>query len=186
MDDREIILLYRNRDEQAIQATAAKYGAYCTSIAQNILGNPEDAEECVNETFWKTWESIPPHNPAVLSAFLGKVTRNLSINRFRRSHAEKRGSGQLPLVLDELSGYVSDQGDVEQALDRKELINALNGFLSTLSPDKRSIFVCRYWYFDSIRQIALRFSMTENHVRVCLSRLRSRLRTYLSERGFDL
>ena len=106
MDDEKIVQLYWNRDEQAIPATAQKYGNYCTSIAKNIIGNLEDAEECVNDTYLNAWNSMPPHRPGVLSTFLGKIVRNLSFNRYKYNTADKRGGGELPLVLDELSDLV--------------------------------------------------------------------------------
>ena len=115
MDDTQIIQLYWDRNDQAIPATAEKYGNYCTSIAKNILGNNEDAEECVNDTYWSAWNAMPPNKPSILSTFLGKITRNLSIKRYNRNTADKRGGGQLTVVLDELADCVSGKDDVEQA-----------------------------------------------------------------------
>lgn len=186
MDDTKIIQLYWDRDKQAITATAEKYGSYCTAIARNILGSCEDAEECVNDTYLNAWNAIPPHRPSVLSAFLGKLTRNLSIKRYKRNTAAKRGGGQAALVLDEIAELVSDTDTVERELDRKELVKAIDAFLGTLSAEKRCLFVRRYWYFDSISQIAVGFGMTENNVSVTLNRLRLKLHNYLSERGFSL
>lgn len=186
MDDNKIVQLYWDRSEQAISATSVKYGGYCASIAKNILGNQEDAEECVNDTYWSAWNAMPPHRPNVLSAFLGKITRNLALNRYKQIHADKRGGGNLLQPLDELAECVSDTDNVEKEIDRRELVKAINAFLSTLSPSKRSIFICRYWYFDSIFYIASRFGMTENNVSVTLNRLRTNLRKYLTERGFEL
>ena len=186
MEDTRIVQLYWDRDQTAISETATKYGNYCTSIANNILGNNEDAEECVNDTYLKAWNSMPPHRPNTLSTFLGKITRNLSFNRYKYNTADKRGYGQTMVVLDEIAELVSGTDSVEQEIDRKELIQAMNDFLDKLSPNKKSIFVCRYWYFDSISDIANRFGMSENHVSVTLSRLRMKLHNYLSERGFKL
>ncbi|MBE5948193.1 MAG: sigma-70 family RNA polymerase sigma factor [Lachnospiraceae bacterium] len=186
MEDCAIVGLYWDRDEQAIPATSEKYGRYCTSIAKNILGNIEDAEECVNDTYLNAWNSMPPHKPDVLSTFLGKITRNLSLNRYKYNTAEKRGGGEAVVVLDELSEVVSDTDIVEQEIERKELVNAINTFLDTLDLKKRSIFICRYWYFDSVEDIATSFGMTENNVSVILNRLRKKLQQYLSERGFEL
>lgn len=186
MDDAKIVQLYWDRDEQAIPATADKYGNYCTSIAKNILGNQQDAEEYVNDTYMSAWNAMPPHRPNILSVFLGKLTRNLSLNRYKHNHAAKRGGGQVPVILDEIMEFVSGTDSVEQEIDRRELKKTIDAFLGSLPSDKRSIFVCRYWYFDSISDIALRFGMTENHVSVTLSRLRLELRNYLFERGFDL
>lgn len=186
MDDEAIIQLYWDRDEQAIPATADKYGHYCTSIARNILGSCEDAEECVLDTYLHTWNAIPPNKPQILSAFLGKIVRNLSFNRYKRNTADKRGGGELPAVLDELSEVVSGKNHVEQELERRELVKALNAFLDTLSPEKRSIFLSRYWYADSVSAIAKRHGMRDGAVSMTLSRLRRKLHSYLSERGFAL
>lgn len=186
MDDEKIVRLYWERNEQAIPATAEKYGSYCTSIARNILGNREDAEECVNDTYLNAWNAIPPYRPGILSTFLGKITRNLALNRYRRNTAEKRGGGEVPAVLEEVALFVSDTDSMEQAIDRRELVQAIDRFLSRLPADKRRIFVCRYWYFDSISDIAARFGMTPNHVSVTLSRLRQKLHDDLLERGFEL
>lgn len=175
MDDNQIIQLYLDRNEQALTATANKYGGYCSSIATNILQNKEDAEECVNNTYLNAWNSIPPHKPNNFATFLGKITRNLSINRQKHNIADKRGGGELTAVLDELTDLVSDKDDVEQAINHRELINIINNFLNTLSAHKRKIFVCRYWYFDSVSDIAIRFGMTENNVSVTLNRTRQKL-----------
>ena len=184
MNDKDIIQLYFNRDQSALSATAKKYGKYCTSIAKNILGSNEDAEECVNDTYLSAWNSIPPTRPTILSAFLGKITRNLAFNKYKHNHVMKRGSGEIAVVLDELAECVSGLEDVEQEIDRRELIAEINSFLDTLSPKKRNIFICRYWYSDSIPSIAKRYEMTESNVSVTLNRLRSKLKEYLSERGY--
>ena len=186
MEDAKIVQLYWDRNEQAIPATADKYGNYCTSIAKNILGNHEDAEECVNDTYLNAWKSMPPHRPSILSTFLGKITRNLSLNRYKHNTADKRGGGQATVVLDEIAEFVSDLDSVEQEINQKELVMAIDSFLNRLPSDKKNIFVCRYWYFDSISDIANRFGMTENNVSVTLNRLRLKLHNYLLERGFEL
>ena len=186
MDDAKIVQLYWDRDEQAIPVTANKYGNYCTSIAKNILGNREDAEECVNDTYMNAWNSMPPHRPNILSTFLGKIVRNLSIKRYKHNTADKRGGGQTTVVLDEIAELVSDTGSVEQEIDRKELVKAIDSFLDKLPSDRKNIFVCRYWFFDSISDIANRFGMTESNVSVTLNRLRLKLHNYLLERGFEL
>ena len=186
MDDAEIVQLYWDREERAIQETAEKYGNYCHSIIRNILTSQEDIEECVNDTFLNAWNAIPPHRPNTLSTFLGKIARNLALNRYRHNHAMKRGSSQLPAVWDELSDFLSDQSQVENMVDHRELVRAINQFLASLPAKQRALFLCRYWYFDSISELSARLGMTENHVSVTLSRLRARLRSYLLERGFDL
>ncbi len=186
MDDRQIITLYWQRDSQAIPQTAEKYGKYCLTVAKNILGSPEDAEECVNDTWLKAWNTIPPQKPKSLCAYLASITRNLALNLYKMRNTAKRGHGQTALVLDELQNSLCDEDPVGQAVDQGELTAAINDFLSGLPEKKRHIFICRYWYFDSIADIAVRFGMTENHVSVTLNRLRARLGDQLTERGFDL
>ncbi len=154
MEDQQIVQLYWDRDEKAIAATSEKYGNYCTSIARNILDNNEDVKECVNDTYLKAWNAMPPHRPNILSAFLGKITRNLSINRYKHNVASKRGGGEFSVALDELEECVSGYSNVEQEMEHQELVKAINGFLGKLSSKKRSIFVCRYLYFDSFSDIA--------------------------------
>lgn len=138
MNDKDIIQLYLNRDQRALSATAKKYGKYCTSIAKNILGNNEDAEECVNDTYLSTWNSIPPTIPTILSAFLGKITRNLAFNKYKHNHVMKRGNGEIAVVLDELAECVSGVDDVEQEIDRRELVATINSFLETLPPKRET------------------------------------------------
>ena len=186
MDDAKIVRLYWERNELAIPATADKYGSYCTAIARNILGSREDAEECVNDTYLHAWNSMPPHRPNTLSTFLGKIVRNLSFNRYKHNTADKRGGGVLPVVLDELSDLVSGRDDVEREIGQKELVTAIDAFLDTLSPEKRSIFISRYWYTDSILEIAKRHGMNAGAVSMTLNRLRLQLHSYLSERNFEL
>lgn len=186
MEDTKIVDLYWLRVPEAISETARKYGNYLDSIAMNILRNHEDSQECVNDTYLNAWNAIPPHRPSMLRTFLGKLTRNLAFNRFKKERAERRGGGEICLVLDELADCVSGRDDVEAAYDRKLLVAAIDEFLQRQPERKRRIFLCRYWYADSIRSIARRFSLTEGNVSVILSRLRISLRQYLLERGFDL
>lgn len=186
MDDIKIVQLYWERDQNAITETEIKYGNYCTSIAINILGNNEDAEECVNDTYMNAWNSMPPHRPTMLSTFLGKITRNLSFNRYKHNYADKRGGSEISAVLDELSECVSGNSNVEQEIEYKELVKAIDSFLDTLSPEKRSIFVCRYWYTDSISEIAKQFHMRENTVSMTLNRIRLKLKNYLIDGGYEL
>lgn len=186
MEDNAIVRLFWTRNEQAIPQAQKKYGNYCFVIAKKILNNSEDAEECVNDTYLRAWNTIPPDRPKNLSAFLGKITRNLALNRYRYERADKRGGGRANEVLDELGDLVSEKGQTEDEIERQELIEAINCFLQTLSTEKRKFFICRYWYFDSIGQIATRFGVTENYVSVNLNRVRAKLRAYLLERGFEL
>ena len=186
MEDNQIVQMYWDRDEKAISATSQKYGSYCLSIARNILENQEDAEECVNDTYLNTWKSIPSNRPKMLSTYLGKIVRNLSFNLYKKNKAEKRGAGQMGFVLDELSELIADPHGPEEAWDCKLLSETIDSFLSELPVEKRRIFVCRYWYADSVKDIAERFGMTENNVSVTLNRLRTRLHNYLIESGFEL
>lgn len=184
MEDSQIVQLYWDRDERAIPATAEVYGDYCFMIAHNILQSVQDAEECVNDTWLHTWRAIPPQRPSRLAAFLGKITRNLALHVFRRDRALKRGGSELDLAYEELSECIPGAEPVEQTVDARELAAALNEFLAGLSTKKRRIFVRRYWYADSISQIAARMDMTESSVSVTLHRLRAALRSFLAERGF--
>ena len=186
MEDQEIVRLYWDRNEQAIAVSSEKYGAYCTSIARNILPDRSDAEECVNDTWFRAWNSMPPHRPAVLAAFFGKITRNLSFDCYKKLHREKRGGYNVDLVLDELAEVVSGKDDPEKAVQQKELMQEINRFLQTLPKEKRYMFILRYWYADSIPSIAGRFHVNRDNVSVILNRVRKQLRVYLTERGYDI
>ena len=186
MEDDQIIQLYWDRDEGAIPATADRYGPYCAAIARNILDDRLDTEECVNDTYLHAWNAMPPQWPQILSAFLGKITRNLALSRYRHRHAEKRGGGELTAVLQELEDCVSGQETVEQQLEQQELEQALHAFLTGLSPEKRGMFVCRYWYTDSVSDIAARYHLSRGAVTMQLSRMRKNLRTFLLERGISV
>ena len=148
MDDNRIVDLYWQRNESAISETATKHGKYLHSISYQILLNNEDAEECVNDTYNDVWQSMPPHRPSILSTFLGKITRRISIDLWRKYSAEKRGGGVMTLALDELEECVSGTGDVEAEVERLELQKKLNDFLLALPKVDRQVFMCRYWYMD--------------------------------------
>lgn len=184
MEDGRIVELYWERDERAIAATSRKYGSYCRAIAMHILDAPEEAEECVNDTWWQAWNAMPPQRPSRLAVFLGKITRHLSIDRWRRSRADRRGGGEAALLCDELDECVSDGGSVEQEIDRRELAAAINAFLRGLPEKKRAMFVCRYWYGDSVTEIAKRLGMKPGAVATALGRIREECRVFLTERGF--
>ncbi len=184
MEDIEIVKLFTERNESAIAAAMEKYKSYCIRIAVNILRSHEDAEECVNDAFLKAWELIPPHEPQMLSTFLGKITRNLAISRYRQTLAEKRGSGETALAFEELSEVISGDSNVENEAERRELLGEINAFLKKLPEQKRNIFICRYWFCESIREVAERFSVSESNVSVILNRTRQKLREYLRKRGF--
>lgn len=184
MDDSEIVRLFTERSEQAISEAMAKYKGYCTKIAYNILYSHEDAEECVNDAFLKVWDMIPPNKPEMLSTFIGKVTRNVAINRYRQTLAEKRGSGEAAAAFEELSAVISDNTDIANEAESRELLGEINKFLAKLPDKKRNIFVCRYWYCDSVRDIAAAFSISEGNVSVILNRTRQKLREHLQRRGY--
>ncbi|MBQ9119061.1 MAG: sigma-70 family RNA polymerase sigma factor [Lachnospiraceae bacterium] len=186
MEDSEIVQLYWDRDSRAINVTAEKYGSYCHAIALNILGNQEDAEECVNDAYLGAWYSIPPQRPAVLSTYLGKIIRNLSLDRYRYYNAQKRRNSEIKSVLDELSECISNTSSVEQELDRKALIAAINAFLTTLSAEHRDIFLYRYWYTIPVKRIAKKYHKTTGNISVILNRTRQKLKDYLKEGGFEL
>ena len=186
MDDNEIIELFFARDEGAIEAVSREYGAYCTAIAKGILGDQGTAEECVNDTWLKCWQSIPPQRPQSLKGFVGRVARNQALSVWRSENTQKRGGGQAALALDELSEVVSGGETPEGALDRAAFQAALDGFLDALPQRNRSLFLRRYWYLDSVEALAKRFSMSRTQVTTTLHRLRQRLRVHLEQEGFDL
>ena len=184
MNDEDIVSLYWERSEQAISETSKKYGKYCYSIAKNILCSNEDAEECVNDTYSDAWQSIPPHKPSVLSIFLGKITRRISIDMLRYRNAGKRGGGEYTLILDELEDCVSGDDDMEQEYERKRLSETINAFVCSLPKTEQKIFLCRYWYMDPLRVISARFGFSEAKVKSMLYRTREKLRDLLIKEGF--
>ena len=182
MEDNQIIKLYFERSEQAIKETDTKYGGYCYSIAYNILADQEDAEESVSDTYLSAWNSMPPRRPPALASFLGKITRNISIDRWRKYRAFKRGGGQIEIALDELSECVGGES-AEDAAIRKEILVSLNRFLGTLKETERSVFLCRYWYLDSTEEIAEKTGFSVSKVKTMLFRIRKRLHTQLVKEG---
>jgi RNA polymerase sigma-70 factor (ECF subfamily) len=186
LDDRKIIDLYWRRSESAIGETANKYARYCHSISFNILHDMEDAEECVNDTYLRAWDAMPPQRPNCLAVFLGKITRNLSLDRFRHYAAGKRGFAQTTLVLDELAECVPSAAGVEQTMDDRELAQALSLFLKSLPRQKRVIFVRRYWYLMPIKTIAERLGQSESQVKSALFRTRNALKSFLEKEGIAL
>lgn len=181
MEDEKILDLYWSRSENAISETASKYGGYCYSIAWNILANNEDAEESVNDTYMTAWNIIPPQRPSILATFLGKITRRLSIDRWRARNAQKRGGGEIVLALEELEDCISDGQNPEKTLERKQLAELFNRFLASLPETERRVFLCRYWYMDSIRDIAANFGFSTGKVTSMLHRTRGKLRAVLEK-----
>lgn len=178
MNDNDIIALYHERNERAIVATAAKYGGICHGVAINILHNRQDAEECVNDTWIKAWDSIPPECPHILKAFLCRITRNLSIDRYRQNQ-RRAAHVDMELILDELAECLPEQ-------ENSALTEALNAFFVGMDPLERKLFLGRYWHATPVKTLAKMYDLTPNHVSVRLHRTRERLRAYLTERGFDI
>lgn len=184
MEDYRIVDLYWQRSEGAIKETASKYGTYLHSIAYHILYNEEDAEECVNDTYHDAWRAMPPHRPSILSTFLGKITRRISIDLWRKQSAGKRGGGEMTLVLDELEECISGNSDVEMEIEHQELQKKINTFLLGLPRLERQVFMCRYWYIDSVSDIAKQFKCSESKIKSMLFRTRKKLRAMLEKEGY--
>lgn len=185
MDDREIIGLYWQRDERAISETSARYGSYCLKIARNILEDIFESEECVNDTWLRAWNSMPPHKPDILSAYLGKITRNLALSRYRERLAYKRGGGEASLALEELNDCVPSRFSVEDEAAARELGRRLNAFVATLGQEERDVFVSRYWFGASIALICERTGSKSGRIKSMLHRTRRRLLNYLEEDAYD-
>ena len=186
MDDQEIIARLFARDEEGLTAARARYEPYCAAVARSLLNDPRDQEECLSDTWLRAWNAIPPQRPRSLGAFLAKITRNLAINRLRDGNAQRRGGGQVPLALEELRECVSPEGSPEGELDRQAAEEALNRFLDGLPPLQREVFLRRYWYLDSIEDIARRAGWSKSRVTTTLHRLRVRLRAHLIQEGIDV
>ena len=176
MDDRQIIALFYERSEQAIAELSKKYGDLCFKIAINILNDPQDAEECVNDAYLGAWNSIPPQNPAPLRTYVCRIVRNLALKKLRTNTALKRGS-QLEVSLAELENCIPDNS-FDEHLSAKELTEQLNAFLSTLPRDDRVMFLKRYWFSESLSEIAKTFGITEHNTSVRLGRIRKKLHQY--------
>lgn len=184
MEDRQIVQLYWDRDQQAIACCKEKYGIYCFSVANHILESREDSEECVNDTWFSAWNRIPPHRPSALRMFLAKITRGLAFNRFKARYAQKRGGGQLLLVLDELGECVAGMDDVAAVVDAKELGECVRQFVAQLPARDGDVFLRRYFFTESVKEIAEGYGLTENHVSVVLSRTRKKLKDHLTKEGY--
>lgn len=186
MEDCRIVELYWQRDHSAITESSAKYGAYCTAIARNILPDPRDAEECVNDTWLGAWNAMPTQRPSLLGAFLGRITRNLAFSSYRASHAEKRGGGNLPLILEELTICVPTAPSAAQVVEDAELEATVNRFLRTLPERDCNLFLRRYWYGEPLAEIALRYGLKLNTVKTSLFRSRQKLKAYLEQEDIVL
>lgn len=183
MDDNLIIELFFARSERAISELDRKYGKLCHKISFGILNNERDAEECVNDAYFGTWNAIPPQRPNPLTAFLCKIVRNISIMRYHANTAAKRNSN-YEVSLTELESSLASENNVDEEIDEKELVEIIERFLETLSKENRVIFMRRYWFADSYAEIAKHTGISEKNVSVRLTRIRQRLKSYLMERGF--
>ncbi|MCM1192183.1 MAG: RNA polymerase sigma factor [Butyrivibrio sp.] len=186
MKDAEILELYWARDERAIAETQSAYGNYCYSIAWHILYTKEDADECVNDTWFRAWNAIPPGRPGKLALFLGTITRNLSLDRWKERRTMKRGGGEMPVALDELAECVPDTRSTEDAVAAAELERLINAFLHRLPEKDCNIFLRRYWYVEEYAEIAKRYGMNLNTVKTSLFRTRNKLKEYLEKEGIVL
>ncbi len=185
MEDRQIVDLYLKRSEDAISETEKKYGRYCHYIAYRILENDEDAKEVVNDTYLKTWNTIPPNRPDRLKPYVGMISRQLSLDRYEAGRAQKRG-GQTASVLEELAECIPDGDSREDIGESVALRDALNKFVSSLPDETQRVFIRRYWYTSSISEIARDYSMKEGNVAVLLLRTRKKLKKYLTKEGFEI
>lgn len=184
MEDKEILDLYFAREEKAIAETDRKYGAYCYSVANRILGSNEDSEETVSDTYWHAWNAIPPQRPGFLKLFLARITRNLAFTRWRRLSAAKRGGGETELVLEELAECVPGREQIDDQLNVRELEQAIRSFLDTLPERDQDIFLRRYFFLENPETVAARCGIRRENVNLILSRTRAKLKTYLTQEGY--
>ncbi len=184
MNDNEIVERFFERDESALTAVYQKYGGYCAAIARNILSSEQDVEECVNEALLRLWESIPPNRPEYIPAFAGRITRNIALDMLKISTAQKRGGGEIDLLLEEADALIPSDISVESIAEQREVISVINEFLGTLPRKKRKVFVMRFWHCQSVSEIARCVGMTEANVYNVLKRERKKLMDYLRKRGF--
>ncbi|MCI8332464.1 MAG: sigma-70 family RNA polymerase sigma factor [Clostridiales bacterium] len=184
MEDSQIIELYWQKNTDAISETADKYGTYCFTIANNILQRTEDSEECVNDTWLHAWNAIPPQRPKALRLFLAKITRNLSFDRLCAQNAAKRGGGEMAIVLDELGECMDGGADTETVYEAKELGKFIQNFVRALPEREGNVLVRRYFFAESVADIAKRYGLTENNVMVILCRTRTKLKAHLLKEGY--
>lgn len=183
MNDQEIIQLFFQRDQQAIPAAQKQYGAYCRTIAANLLKNPQDCEECLSDAMYQAWVSIPPAHPERLGPFLGKITRNLALNYLRSARAKKRGGNAVTIAIEELGDTLPAGDDLFKTLQQRQLTALLERFLDGLPQEKRVVFVLRYWYLDPVSAIAKRMRCGESRIKSMLYRTRKELKHYLEQEG---
>ena len=186
MEDLQIIELYWQRQESAIEETSQKYGNFLFGLAWNILHSRDDADECVNDTYLSAWNAIPPQRPNAFKVWLGRITRNLSLDRWRKARADKRGGEDMDILLGELDTCVPERRGVEQTLEDQEIAAAISRFLRPQSAESRTIFLRRYWYGEPLSEIAKRLLCSEAKVKSSLFRSRSALRSFLEKEGIAL
>lgn len=184
MEDSRIIELFFERNDEALKAADEKYGRLCLKTALRILPDRGDAEETVNDTLLKAWNSVPPNRPEKLGAYLAKICRNTALAKLQKRSAKKRGCGIMPQLLGELSECLPDGGRIEEEFDRAALAETLNRFLSELEPDRRRVFLQRYWYMCPVKEIAVSEQSKESRIKMLLLRTRNDLKSYLSKEGF--
>lgn len=186
MEDEQIVSLYWDRDETAIRETETKYDRYLTKIAYNILADLEDSRESVNDTYLAAWDSMPPHRPSVLSSYLAKLTRRISIDRFRYRTRDKRAGSEYAISLSELGDCVSGGNTTEEIINVKLLADAIGIYLRLQSPEARTAFIGRYYFLDPIREVARYCGMSESKCKSLLHRTRVGLKEYLRKEGFEV
>lgn len=186
MDDSRIVALFFARDEAAITQTDRKYGSYCRTISFNILRDRHDAEECTNDTYLQTWNTIPPQRPHSLQAYVGRIVRNLSLNRRKHKLAQKRGGEGYAAAYEELEQLVAARRSVEESIDELVLRDLIERFLDEQTEQNRRIFIARYWYFESVRSIATKLGLSQSHVKTTLLRMRNALRECLEQEGVSV
>ncbi|MCL1865832.1 MAG: sigma-70 family RNA polymerase sigma factor [Oscillospiraceae bacterium] len=186
LTDSEIIALYESRDESAIGETARKYGAYCRAVAMNVLHSREDVEECVNDAYLKVWNAIPPEKPRAFPTFIGRITKNLSLDKYKSRNRQKRGGDDFALILSELEACVPSAKNTENEAESRELERLIDDFLSDISKNDRMFFVRRYWHNDSVADIAERYKVSESKVKSSLFRTRGKLKVKLTKEGIFL
>lgn len=183
MEDSEIVALYWDRNETAIDHTEKKYGRYLAKIAHNILADREDSQESVNDTYLAAWNSMPPHKPNVLSSYLGKLTRRISIDLYRKKTSQKRAPGEYVLSLQELEGCISGGNTTEESVDCQILAEAITAYLRSISEEARNVFIGRYYYLDPVKEIANYTRISESKAKILLHRTRQGLWAYLQKEG---
>ena len=181
IDNKKILSMFNNRDEQILSETVLHYGDICKAVARDILNNEEDAEECLNDALWAIWNAIPPAQPENYFAYLLKTVRNTAVNKYKARLRNKRGNGQIVVAIEELSEVLPALDNVESQLEHREILDAITVFLRTLPQDQRDIFVRRYWRYSSFHDLSEEFGISENHVKVMLTRLRKRLKKFLEK-----